>query len=199
MVSVPLPPLRHTGPVRGPPFLPCGPWAPLTVEAPRCGGAVLGSAGGGDLCPSGNCCSSPNGGSRGVSWGGRVPHGWSAWAGAHAEIPAASEHPPVLAALGEQPRRAVMQNISRSPTQPSRMTCEAPSGSRGKSYATCISFPRSTAVSAGLSAGGTGSAGARGDAEGGPVRGVGAACLRQYRIIQCLLTKAVGHESQKIL
>ncbi|NWZ59758.1 NRBP2 protein, partial [Haliaeetus albicilla] len=49
--------------------------------------------------------------------------------------------------LGKQLRRAVMQNVSCSPTQPSRMTCEAPSGLRGKSYATCISSPRSTAVS----------------------------------------------------
>ncbi|NWH44605.1 NRBP2 protein, partial [Fregata magnificens] len=62
------------------------------------------------------------------------------------EIPATSEHLSVLTALGKLLRRAVMQNISCFLTQPSQMTCEAPSGLRGKSYATCISFPRSTAV-----------------------------------------------------
>ncbi|NXL67584.1 NRBP2 protein, partial [Chordeiles acutipennis] len=40
-------------------------------------------------------------------------------------------------------------NISHSPPQLSQTTCAAPSGSRGKSYATCISFRRSTAVSGG--------------------------------------------------
>lgn len=77
----------------------------------------------------------------------RVPLRWSARAGAHRETPAASGHPSVLAALGKQLRSTVMQNVSRSPTQPSRTTCGAPSGSRGKSYATCISSPRSMAVS----------------------------------------------------
>ncbi|NXK16728.1 NRBP2 protein, partial [Arenaria interpres] len=46
-------------------------------------------------------------------------------------------------------RRAATQNISPSPVQPSRTTCGAPSGSRGKSFATCISSPQSMAVSTG--------------------------------------------------
>lgn len=76
----------------------------------------------------------------------------------------------MLAALGKQLRRAVMQNVSSSPTQPSRMTCEAPSGLRGKSYATCISSPPEYGRECGVCLlGGVGSMGARRDLEGGSV------------------------------
>lgn len=129
-----------------------------------------------------------------------MPHGWSAWAGLPTEIPATSEHPSVLAALGKQLRRAVMQNVSSSPTQPSQMTCEAPSGLRGKSYATCISSPRSTAVSVGSVCWGVWAAWV----PGGTWRGVLCETWARYvcsntELFSAFITKAVGHESQKIM
>lgn len=58
----------------------------------------------------------------------------SAWAGMSSSVPS------VLTA-------ELWLRLFLVPPQPFRMTCGAPSGSRGRSCAICISFPRSTAVS----------------------------------------------------
>lgn len=106
----------------------------------------------------------------------------------------------MLTALGKQLRRAVMQNISCSLTQPSQTTCEAPSGLRGKSYATCISFPRSTAVSAESVCRGVQAAWVPRRMWQGFLWEVWAQCVcGNTELFSPFITKAVGHESQKIL
>ena len=183
-VSVP----RHLSPrippVLGSTFLPRGAEEPSWALQAR-----------GDLCPSGNCCSCP--GSRGVSWGASAPRVVCTGRGARGN-PGCLGAPVCAHSPGKGLGRAVVHNSPCSLTQPSRTTCEAPSGLRGKSCATCTSFPRSTAVSAGSVCRGAGGGGPRRDAERVLCAARAPSVCGSTDLGRVFVTKAVGRESQKI-